>query len=196
LGEIRRIRVSKGNAQRSTDWRQSYGSLLEGGVHYLALVHDLMEAAGAQGTSSIQSTIKVPEGMSVERESHVIQKVGALTAELIYSWCRPALLKGLFQWSLVEGSRGRIIFETNGILELSSRFFPMIHVNGSDIAGFKGLMEDFLVSLERGRTPYSNFKRAARDLRVPFEVYRTHDLSSEGRVGKNIPAVARESASA
>lgn len=196
LGDIKHIRVAKGSEQKSSDWRQAYGSLLEGGVHYLALLHDLMDAAGAPLQGPIKSTIAVPQGMNVERESHVIQRGGSLTAELIYSWCRPVLLKGLFQWSFVEGSRGKITFETNGILEISSRFFPMIQVNIRDIAGFQGLMNDLLLCLETGRTPYSDFKRAARDLHVPFEVYRAHGLSSEGRVVKDISAVSTKSATA
>ena len=83
-------------------------------------------------------------------------------------------MKGVFQHSAIEGDRGRILFESNGIY---------VHIKGEgrrgltfpgvgDLMGYGEMTRDFMKCLEeKGRKPYSDFERARRDLGIVFQAY-------------------------
>jgi predicted dehydrogenase len=174
IGAIERVEVQKLFRQSSTGWRTHYGALLEGGIHFVALIGDLVD--------------EVPAGISAhfpgwnndgqpERhcELQLTYRDGA-SACLRYAWDVPSFTKGLLQHSRIIGARGRIVFESNGLYAvLKGKRRAFLPPNLSDLMGFGRMMGDFLRCLEdRSAQPYSNFARARRDLDVVFRAYSDH----------------------
>jgi predicted dehydrogenase len=232
IGAVQRISVKKLTQQNAKGWKSAYGALLEGGIHFIALMADLADTAlaaaargsiaavdgpvdsGAAGgsadaknaeredgepsgdtggeaggntidTEAITAKPCAPSeiaaefptlkrGEREERQSKVQLRWDGIAGSLHYAWDTASLLKGVFQHSIIEGDRGRILFESNGIY---------IHIRGGgrrgltfpgvrDLMGYGKMTRDFLACLEEpGRKPYSNFERANRDLRIVFEAY-------------------------
>ncbi|MDP6779906.1 MAG: hypothetical protein QGI83_24320, partial [Candidatus Latescibacteria bacterium] len=113
----------------------------------------------------------------VERHSVTrLDYAGGAQAELVYSWATKALLKGTFQHSHIVGDAGRIVFESNGIyVVLRSGRTTRIYTPGfRDLMGYGAMAEDFLACVSGlSRQPYSDFRRAKRDLQVVFDAYRS-----------------------
>ena len=172
LGTVRRIEVKKLTRQTTQDWRSGYGALLEGGIHFVALVSDL----AGRGPEDVSASFPGqqpgdPERWSVTRLTYA----DGCTAELRYSWQTRSLTKGTFQHSHIVCDGGRITFESNGIYVivragLRSRIhFP----SPGDLMGYRRMTHDFLDCLAgRSEGPYSDFERAKRDLQIVFDAYR------------------------
>ncbi|MDA0748652.1 MAG: hypothetical protein O2954_19205, partial [bacterium] len=76
----------------------------------------------------------------------------------------------------IVGSRGCIVFESNGIYvyvqagRKTRLFFPGV----KDLMGYGAMTRDFLRCLgKRTDRPYSDFQKAKRDLQVVFDAYRS-----------------------
>lgn len=173
LGKVRALDVKKVFTQESTGWKSGYGALLEGGIHFLALI------SGTLTEDPIKVNAEFPGRRNDEPERHSVTRLiyaSGASAKLTYSWNTPSMTKGLFQRSVVEGSRGRITFESNGLwIRLNSKTKSGLYFPGlSDIMGYRAMTEDFLACLEdRRRQPQSDFRKAKRDLGVVFEAYDT-----------------------
>ena len=123
LGGLRRVRVRKMTRQLDAGWKSGYGALLEGGIHFVALISDLVDCALAAAPDSPLSPIAVEADFpsrdsadAVERHSVTGWRYdGDVTASLHYAWDVPSLLRGTFQHSYIEGDAGRILFESNGL---------------------------------------------------------------------------------
>ena len=190
LGRIHSIEARKLTKQRRvTGWRESFGSLLEGGIHFVALVTDLADSALAlrhadkEKESSAPVAVRTPSSTSAEFPSQAgdepERRVRArlsydetLSATLHYGWDVPAMLKGTFQHSRIIGDEGKITFESNGIYLWHGRRRRLTFPGFADLMGYRTMTSDFLSCLEAGRQPYSNFERASRDLGVVFDAYR------------------------
>ena len=183
LGGLRRVRVRKMTRQLDAGWKSGYGALLEGGIHFVALISDLVDCALAAAPDSPLSPIAVEADFpsrdsadAVERHSVTGWRYdGDVTASLHYAWDVPSLLRGTFQHSYIEGDAGRILFESNGLY---------LHFKGAgsgtkvcgprlgDLMGYGAMTRDFLACLaEPGRRPYSDLARARRDLRIVLAAY-------------------------
>ncbi len=171
VGKVESVSVQKLFTQEASGWKRRYGALLEGGIHFVALISDLFQEAPQKVTAEF------PDRSEGEAERHSITRLeyreGA-RAELNYSWKTKSLTKGIGQHSQILGSRGRILFESNGIyVFLNGKgkvglSFPDL----KDLMGYRRMTQDFLRCLEdRSRRPYSDFTRAKRDLQVVFEAY-------------------------
>ena len=169
---------------KTANWKAAYGALLEGGIHFVALVADLAdvslagraEPAPVRAPTTVTAQFPTVSGGDAERHSGVILTYeGGLEARLHYGWDVPSLTKGTFQHSRVAGDTGRILFESNGIY---------LHVRGpgrrgltfpgfGDLMGYGAMTDDFLRCVVSGETtPYSNLNRARRDLDIVFRAYR------------------------
>ncbi|MEE2658641.1 MAG: Gfo/Idh/MocA family oxidoreductase [Candidatus Latescibacterota bacterium] len=185
VGRVRSIHSGKRTQQEVSGWKSSYGALLEGGVHFVALISDLADTALASDPDAptirypVQITADFPTASSPERRSQSVwtyENAGeSLEAHLEYAWDVPSLTKGTFQHSRIEGDEGRIVFESNGIY---------LHTRGSgrrglsfpgmsDLMGYQGMTRDFIACLKAPdeRQPYSNLERAFRDLEIVFTAY-------------------------
>ena len=180
LGEIERIEVKKLKQQKASGWRAAHGSLLEGGIHFVALAADLLDAAtGSECGRPRLLGAEFPGRQSGEAERHAVvalEAPGGPKAEIRYAWNVPSPTGGVFQHSRIAGSEGGVLFESNGIYHWvrSQRRRALEFPGFRDMMGYRGMMEDFLACLEdRGRSPYSNLARARRDLQIVFDAYRS-----------------------
>ncbi len=172
IGDIRSVQVRKMFTQATAGWKRKYGALLEGGIHFVALVSAMFECAPEHVNGRFPGRREgEPERTSVIELTYP----GNATAELRYSWNTRSCTNGAFQHSRIRGTHGHIVFESNGLYVLQKGrrgvrfFFPGI----SDLMGYREMTRDFLRCMDdRSRTPYSNFMRARRDLRIVFDAYR------------------------
>ena len=169
IGPLRRVRVSKRTRQQPSGWRAQHGALLEGGIHFVAL------AGAIAGETPAEVRAVFPGGGDPERHALVeLEYPSGARGEICYGWDTPSLPGGILQHSLVEGERGRIVFESNG-LYLGSRVGRGVRVRVgpfADLMGFGELARDFLRSIRnQARRPLSDFETARRDLEVVFRAY-------------------------
>ena len=76
------------------------------------------------------------------------------------------------RFSQVYGTSGTVYFETNGILALVTGPRRRLSMRGlTDLAGYRGMMKDFLQSLRANRAPAYDLARARRDVRLIEEAY-------------------------
>ena len=180
LGEIKHISAKKLKTQKASGWRSAYGALIEGGIHYVALVADLLDTSVEIMCGHPQVTeADFPNWKFGQMERNAVIRLAAIngpTASIHYAWDVPSLTQGVFQHSNITGSQGQIIFESNGIYQrLKTRRRTRLEFPGFvDMSGYKAMMNDFLKSVEDpNHSPYSNFERATRDLEIVFNAYRS-----------------------
>lgn len=167
IGEIERASIRKCFRQKSDGWKATHGALFEGGIHFVALINALMGPI----TSVVQAEFPGHEGQEAERHSKLTLKCGTAEVELEYSWASPSLTKGTFQHSTIEGTRGRIVFESNGIYARQYGRRPRVKFPLSDIMGAGAMIDDLLSCLEGGGSPISGLQRAREDLETVFRAY-------------------------
>lgn len=171
IGQLRSAEVVKLTRQKAPGWKDQCGALLEGGIHFVALINALFDV------TPLAVRAEFPKHRTGQPERHSLTRLtypGGAEATLRYAWDQPSLTRGLFQHSQVRGTLGRIIFESNGIyLWLSTAKKKRLYFPGfGDLMGYRAMIEDFLACLEdRGRQPVSDFSRARRDLEVVFGAY-------------------------
>lgn len=173
IGDIRSILVKKMFTQATSGWKRKYGALLEGGIHFVALISAIFECAPERVNGRFPGRREgEPERTSVIELTYP----GNVTAELRYSWNTKSRTRGTFQHSRIHGTHGQIVFESNGLYVLLKGhrgvrlYFPGI----SDLMGYREMTRDFLRCVDdRSRKPYSDFQRARQDLRIVFDAYRS-----------------------
>ena len=179
VGRVRSVTARKLFAQPDEGWRREWGALLEGGIHFVALISAILDAAPQKVTAEF------PGLLPGHKERHSITRLeyaGGTVGELRYAWNVPSRTRGTFQHSHIAGTEGRIVFESNGIylwLRGAGRrklYFPGFR----DMMGYGHMTRDFLDCLEQeGRQPRSDFLKARRDLEIVFAAYE--DLQTEER---------------
>lgn len=183
VGAVRSMRVKKLTAQETGGWKAGHGALLEGGIHFVALIADLADAALSrrQEPAPVRAPLEVGAEFptagkgSPERRCRLsLTWEGGLEARLLYAWDLPTLCRGVFQHSRVDGAAGRILFESNGLY---------LHVRGpgrrglslpgfADLMGYGRMTDEFLLCLSsREAAPYSGLARARRDLDIVHRAY-------------------------
>lgn len=171
IGPLSRVRVSKLTRQQPTGWRVGHGALLEGGIHFVALLGAIVGAEPAAVRADF------PGGGEPERHAHVeLEYPSGVRAEVRYGWNTPSLPGGILQHSFVEGEDGRIVFESNGLYVWSRAGWGIRLRVGpfADLMGFGAMAADFLRSVRNpARRPRSDFETARRDLEVVFRAYDT-----------------------
>lgn len=178
IGDLRRLNIQKLSLQKPKSWKAKYGALLEGGIHFVALMNGLVGKPFKKLKAEIDARDKV------ERTSSLfVEYEDQIQARLRYSWNRPALLKGLFQHSRIEGSEGLFVFESNGIY-MNFRSYrmgaPAFIPFFKDIAGYQAMIENFVATLEGREDFYSSFERAKKDLQLVFDAYKLNSRDSLG----------------
>ena len=203
IGAVQSMNVKKLTQQNAESWKAAYGALLEGGIHFVALVADLADAALArvkpadvngamesgEGATLVAPPVPIetPEsvhaefptvtaGDAAERQSRLMLTYdGGLEVNLHYAWDVPSLMKGTFQHSRVHGDTGRILFESNGIyVDVRGPGRKGLAFPGfGDLMGYGAMTDDFLACIATGDTPYSNLARARRDLDIVFGAYQS-----------------------
>ena len=171
LGQIRFIHLNALKAQATGNWRDDPalaggGALFEGGIHWVSLlanigltparIHASLPAATAASDRNAAVTLEYEEGA---------------VATLHYSWDLPGVINGV-RFSQMYGTSGSVYFETNGIVALVTGRRPRVALPGlTDLAGYRGMMTDFLQSIRANRAPAYDLARARRDVRLIEEAY-------------------------
>lgn len=169
IGPLRRVRVSKRTRQQPSDWRAGHGALLEGGIHFIALLGAIVGAAPAAVRANFPGEDEPERNAFLE-----LEYPSGARGEIRYGWNTPSLPGGVLQHSFVEGEYGRIVFESNGLylglrvgLGIRFRLGPF-----ADLMGFRGMARDFLRSVRNPAfRPVSDFETAQRDLEIVFRAY-------------------------
>jgi len=169
VGDVQSVFVKKLTAQHATGWKTGHGALLEGGIHFVALIGDLFDEV------PIDVEAVFPEYVEGEAERHSVTRwtfANGAVAELQYSWNTPSVTKGVFQHSYIKGTQGSVTFESNGIYVWHSGTALPVLPGVRDLMGYGAMTQDFLTCIQdRNQTPYSNFERAKRDLDIVFRAY-------------------------
>ena len=171
IGQVQQATLGKRFTQQATGWKSSYGALLEGGIHFVALGADLFADAPRQVTAEFPGhRAGEPERNSIVR----VEYASGAKLVLRYAWNAFSLTKGTFQHARILGAEGRIVFECNGLyVRLRGRRKRLYFPGVGDLMGYGGMMRDFLQCLqEPGRQPYSDLARAERDLSIVFAAYK------------------------
>jgi predicted dehydrogenase len=177
LGDIRFIRLNALKHQPTGNWRDDPaiaggGALFEGGIHWVSLLanigltpkrihalfpgHDPRSPGTAPHDRNAAVTIEYDEGA---------------VASLFYSWDLGGMINGV-RWSAMYGTAGSVFFETNGLVAVATGRRPRLTVRGvTDLAGYRGMMTDFLQSIRENRPPGYDLARARRDLRLIEDAY-------------------------
>ena len=171
VGAVERVDVKKLFKQTSTGWRTNHGSLLEGGIHFVALIGDIVDDHLTSLTADFPDQIDENEP---ERHCELqLTYANGVEASLKYAWNVPSLTKGLLQHSRIEGTNGRVAFESNGLYTVvRGKHTAMYPPNLSDLMGFRAMTREFVHCREDPSSrPYSNLARAKRDLEIVFRAY-------------------------
>ena len=171
IGTPRLIRLSALKYQATPDWRgvaalAGGGALFEGGVHWMNLLGwlgpDIVEVKG----------YRPDDGAGPERTIVVVVRyANGAVGTLHHSWETPARLKGL-SLSQLTGSRGTILFESNGLFVLLNGTRRRVLLPGfRDIRGFRAMFDDFLTALTTGAAPRMTLAMARRDLAMVEAAY-------------------------
>jgi UDP-N-acetylglucosamine 3-dehydrogenase len=169
LGDIRFIHLNAVKHQSTSGWRDDAalaggGALFEGGIHWVSLLANI-------GLTPIRASAVLP-GPRPDRNAVVTIEYGeGAVASLFYSWDLRGLINGV-RFSRIYGTAGSVYFETNGIVVMTTGRRPRLTMRGlSDLAGYRGMMTDFLQSIRENRAPAYDLARARRDLRLIEEAY-------------------------
>ena len=172
LGLLRRVELRKLSSQVAVGWKAGFGSLLEGGIHFVALLSGIVDAEPEQ----VRAEYPGLHPGAVERHAVLdIVYPGDVQAQLTYAWDTPSLTRGTFQHSRIVCEDGQVVFESNGLYVLlrsglRSRLYPP---RLGDLMGYRAMTRDFVECLtDSSRSPYSDFHRARRDLGIVFDAYR------------------------
>ncbi|HPZ09105.1 MAG TPA: Gfo/Idh/MocA family oxidoreductase [Candidatus Eremiobacteraeota bacterium] len=176
IGNIKSLSIKKAFTQNSSDWRSKYGSLLEGGVHFVSFLSDIVDDT----PSEVKAEFPGYKEGEPERSSLLdLTYKSGIKGKLTYSWNTKSLPMGVFQTSYIYGDKGQITFESNGLyVYLKSESKTKLYIpDPFDLTGNKGLATDFLECLEENKPPYSDFYKAKRDLSIIFQAYKSAGLS-------------------
>jgi predicted dehydrogenase len=165
LGDVRFVTVNATKRQDTRGWRDDPalsggGALFEGGVHWVNFmasigleVSDLRAwRVGTRGTADVST-------LTVFRYSN-----GAV-GTLAHSWELPAPFGGM-RLSKVQGTKGALTFESNGIAYVgsgSARGAGLPVLRG-DFLGYRAMFRDFLSSIRTGEPAQFTLDLAERDL--------------------------------
>jgi predicted dehydrogenase len=170
VGEVRFIHLNALKAQATGNWRDDPalaggGALFEGGIHWVSLLANI----GLTPTR-IHAALPGPGGHDRNAAVTLEYEEGAV-ATLHYSWDLRGAVNGV-RFSQVYGTSGTVFFETNGICALVTGRRRRFSMRGlTDLAGYRGMMTDFLQSIRANRAPAYDLARARRDVRLIEEAY-------------------------
>jgi UDP-N-acetylglucosamine 3-dehydrogenase len=164
LGDVRFVTVNATKRQRSEGWRDDPalsggGALFEAGVHwinFLANIGLVVDEVVAH---------RVGGGGGPDRSTLTVFKYhNGAVGTLAHSWELPAPFGGL-RLSKVQGTRGAITFESNGLVYMGTggaRGFGVPALR--DFLGYRAMFADFLGALRSDAPPQFTLELAQRDL--------------------------------
>ena len=169
VGDVRFIHLNAMKHQATGNWRDDRalaggGALFEGGIHWVSLLANI-----GLTPRRVRAAIAGP---APDRSSVVTMEYAeGGVACLSHSWDLPGLINGV-RFSAIFGTAGSVRFESNGLIAIATGRRPRIFVRGwRDLAGYRGMMADFLQSVSANRAPAYDLALARRDLGLVEEAY-------------------------
>ncbi len=171
LGQIRLVEVNAVKLQRGSGWRldpsqAGGGALFEGGIHWISLLANLgLEIDAAHGF--------FPDAPAGHERSAVCvtEYAQGAVGVLSYSWDIPGLFRGLCL-SRVWGTRGSVLFESNGVFLARTGRRPRVFIPGiRDMLGYRAMMTDFVGVLRGAGPPKYSLEMARRDVELVRSIY-------------------------
>ena len=162
---MRFVTVNATKRQTAEGWRgnpavSGGGALFEGGVHWVNFMANIgLDVAGVRAYR-----VGSRGSMDVSTLSVFTYANGAV-GTLAHSWELAAPFGGM-RLSKVQGTRGAITFESNGLAYLgtgAARSFG-VPALGGDFLGYRAMFRDFLAAIRSGRQPLFTLDLAERDL--------------------------------
>ena len=170
IGDIKSVHARKEFMQSAYNWKKNYGALLEGGIHFIALISGIIEETPIH----VEADFPGLQPGTQERASVVfLNYKNGVHATLKYAWNKRSLTKGLFQHSVIRGTKANLIFESNGLYIIAPGIKKLTFPGFSDITGHKAMAVDFLSCISERKQPFSDFEKAKRDLEIVFGAYDT-----------------------
>jgi UDP-N-acetylglucosamine 3-dehydrogenase len=164
LGEVRFVTLNATKRQSARGWRadptlSGGGALFEAGVHWLSFASNI--GLEVRNVSAYRGGL----GDGADRSSLVVfQYANGAVGTLTHSWEIAAPFGGS-RLSKVQGTRGAVTFESNGLAAVTTgrrrsvRFYAL-----GDPFGYRAMMADFVRALRMGRTPAFTLELARQDL--------------------------------
>ena len=162
IGDLRLIWINAVKGQRPSGWRSDPelaggGPMFEGGVHWMNLLANL-------GPTIVDSQIEECGG-PMTTLTRVRYDNGA-AGVLAYSWEMPTRLNGI-HWSRMLGTKGSIVFESNGIVLRVRGDKPRLVFPGlRDITGARAMWRDFIRTVRTDCPPQFTLEGARRDVEL------------------------------
>jgi predicted dehydrogenase len=164
LGDVRLVSLNATKRQRVNGWRadpalSGGGALFEAGIHWISfasniglpVVHVHAYRAGA---------LPGPDRSSLV----VFRYANGAVGTLAHSWELAAPLGGL-RLSKVQGTRGAVTFESNGLAWVTTGHRPSVSIAAlRDPLGYRAMLTDFLRVMRMGTSPLFTLETARRDL--------------------------------
>ncbi|HYC51242.1 MAG TPA: Gfo/Idh/MocA family oxidoreductase [Gemmatimonadaceae bacterium] len=164
FGDVRFVTVNATKHQKGEGWRgdpslSGGGALFEAGVHWVNFLANI----GLEVRSVSAHRVGSRRGPDQSTLTIFTYSNGAI-GTLAHSWELAAPFGGL-RLSKIQGTRGSVTFESNGLLYVGSggaRSFGVPAVR--DFLGYRAMFTDFLEAVRQGRPPQFTLELAERDL--------------------------------
>jgi predicted dehydrogenase len=188
LGRVLFIQLNALKHQSTGNWRDDVrlaggGALFEGGIHWVSLLANIgmtpvrvsavfPDASADRRAASVSRGHDAGSARHVERSALVtLEYAEGAVATLAYSWDLPGRVNGV-RMSRAYGTAGMLRFETNGVFVAQSGRKRRLTVPGlRDLAGYRGMMRDFVAAIEENRPPKYDLALARRDLQLVEQAY-------------------------
>ncbi len=166
LGEIRFVTLDATKKQKVEGWRglpalSGGGALFEGGVHWMSFAANIgLEVERVEA-------IRTGGGPGRDRSSLVVLRYACgAVGTIAHSWEIAAPL-GHLRRSKIQGTRGAVTFESNGLARFTSGpglslGLPLL----GDPFGYRTMLEDFLSAVRHYRDPKFTLAMARRDIEL------------------------------
>jgi len=173
LGDVRFVLLNATRYQPPDGWRadptlSGGGALFEAGIHWISFASSLglhVERASAYRVGNSEG----PDQSSVVVFHYSNGAVGVLA----HSWEIRAPFGGL-RLSKVQGLRGAITFESNGVAAFATGRRWSVHLTGlRDLLGYRAMLTDMLGALRTGEPTHFTLEAAQRDLSLAEQAQRS-----------------------
>jgi UDP-N-acetylglucosamine 3-dehydrogenase len=175
LGDVRFVLLNATRHQPADGWRNDPalsggGALFEAGIHWISFASSIGLAVTGVSAQRVGSA-EGPDRSSLVVFRYANGAVGALA----HSWELRAPLRGL-RLSKVQGLRGAITFESNGLAAFSTGRHRRLHLTGlRDLLGYRAMLTDVLQAIRSGEPPRYTLDDARRDLELAERAQRSMD---------------------
>ena len=185
LGDVRFVSLNATKRQPALGWRgdpalSGGGALFEAGVHWVSFAANLglrVDALHAWRAGASDG----PDRSSLL----VFNYAGGAVGTLAHSWELRAPLGGL-RLSKVQGTRGAVTFESNGLAALTTGRRLSLRVPAfRDPLGYRAMWDDFTTALRGGAPTFFTLDLAQRDLAMLEDAER---MMSEREPAEGAPS--------